>query len=262
MAIVFSAIVPHSPILIPQIGKDNLIQLQQTSNAFEKLRNNLIKSGAETILLISPHGTIQSGAFSMNLSPDFSCNCEDFGDFATRNNWPGNVGLVHKLKEALETKAPLQLISEPNLDHGTSVPLYLLTENQPSMKIIPLYYSGLDRQAHFKFGQLMKKELLTRREPIAIIASGELSHRLDKIAPGGYTPRAKKFDTKINKYLLEKKTDRIIDLNHDLVIEAGECGLKSILILLGMLDGINYTPRLLSYEHPFGVGYLTMNMEL
>jgi aromatic ring-opening dioxygenase LigB subunit len=262
MAIVFSAITPHSPILIPQIGKDNLSQLKQTLNSFNKLQRSLIKSGAETILLISPHGTIQADAFSINLSPKFSCNFEDFGDFATRKTWTANIGLIHKLKESLETKAPLQLISDPDLDYGTAVPLYLLTKKIPNIKVIPLYYSGLDKKAHFKFGQLIKKELLKRREPVAVIASGDLSHRLDKIAPGGYAPRAKKFDAKISKYLLEKKTDRIIDIDHKLIMEAGECGLKSILILLGILDNINYKPHLLSYEHPFGVGYLTMNMEL
>jgi len=261
MAIVFSAITPHSPILIPQIGKDNLPQLKQTSNAFKKLKDSLEKSGTETILLISPHGNIQADSFSMNLSPEFFANFEDFGDFSTKLKWTANIGLIHKIKEALETKTPLQLISEPNIDYGTSVPLYMLTENMPDVKIIPLYYSGLSKEAHFKFGQLLRKELLKRRETVAVIASGDLSHRLDKIAPGGYSSRAKKFDTKINKYLLEKKPERILEIDHDLVMEAGECGLNSILILLGILDKINYTPRLLSYEHPFGVGYLTMNME-
>ena len=51
-------------------------------------------------------------------------------------------------------------------------------------------------------------------------------------------------------------------MKHDLIAEAGECGLKSIVILLGILDGINYKPRLLSYEGPFGVGYLVMQFEL
>ncbi len=262
MAIVFSAITPHPPILIPQIGKENISQLKQTLTAFKKLEYDLRLSKAETILLISPHGLIQNDAFSMNLSPEFFCNFEDFGDFATKNKWSGNIGLVHKLKEALETKTPLQLISEPELDYGSSVPLYLLTKKNPKLKIIPLYYSGLSLEAHYKFGQLIKKELLMHQDRIAIISSGDLSHRLSKTAPGGYSPKAKKFDSKINKYLLEKNVNSIINIDHDLIMEAGECGLKSILILLGMLDNINYTPKLLSYEHPFGVGYLTMEMEL
>jgi aromatic ring-opening dioxygenase LigB subunit len=262
MAIVFSAITPHPPILIPNIGKGNIAQLNKTSQAMNKLKEALWESGAETILLISPHGNIQRDSFSMNLAPEFSCHFEDFGDFATRKKWPGNVGFAHKLKEALETKAPLQLISEAELDHGSSVPLYTLTADKGPIKIIPLYYSGLSHEAHFLFGQTMQKELLRRREPVAIIASGDLSHRLLKNAPGGYSPKAKKFDSRLSKYLLEKNNKAILDFDYDLIIEAGECGLKSILILLGMLDQINYNPKLLSYEYPFGVGYMVMNMEM
>ena len=33
-------------------------------------------------------------------------------------------------------------------------------------------------------------------------------------------------------------------------------------ILLGILEGMKYEPQLLSYESPFGVGYLTMNFKL
>jgi AmmeMemoRadiSam system protein B len=262
MAIVFSAITPHSPILIPQIGKDNINHLTQTIKAFDKLKKALDKSNAETILLISPHGNIQENVFSINLSPKFFADFEDFGDFATKDTYIGNIGLTHKLREALETKAPLQLISNEQLDYGVSVPLHLLLDHNKKIKIIPLYYSGLDYKAHFKFGQLMKQELLKRRESIAIIASGDLSHRLTKTAPGGYNPRAKKFDAKINKFLLAKDLPAILKLDRKLIMEAGECGLKSILILLGMLDKINYKPHLLSYEYPFGIGYLTMNLEL
>ena len=156
----------------------------------------------------------------------------------------------------------MRLISEESLDHGSSVPLCLLTENLPDIKIIPLYYSGLDNDSHFKFGQLLRHELLINNEQIAVIASGDLSHRLSKEAPGGYSPRGKKFDKKITKYLLENKIQDIINLDENLIIEAGECGLKSILILAGVLDNIKHEPQLLSYEAPFGVGYLTMNFKL
>jgi MEMO1 family protein len=262
MSIVFSAIVPHPLILVPQIGKENIVQLKNTQDAFNKLKTSLLESLADTIILISPHGTIHSTAFAMNLCPEFSCNFEEFGDFSTREKWSGNVGLAHRIKEAVETKAPLQLISQSTLDYGSTVPLLMLLETSRKMKVIPLYYSGLENEAHFKFGQLLKKELIKSKERIAVISSGDLSHRLDKKAPGGYSPKAKRFDTKITKCLLEKKTQSIIEIDKDLIMEVGECGLKSILLLLGILDEVNYKPKLLSYEHPFGVGYLTMEMEL
>lgn len=262
MAIVFSAIVPHSPVLIPSVGKENLKRIESTKKAFKKIEEDLYSSKVETIIIISPHGTIQQDAFSMNLAPNFSINFEEFGDFTSKLEITGNVGLAHKIKEGLETSAPLQLINEGKLDHGSSIPLYLLTQNMPNVKVIPIYYSGLDLESHFSFGKLLKQELMSSKERIAVIASGDLSHKLSKDSPAGYSSKGKKFDKKLIEYLSKHKTKEIINLKHESIVEVGECGLKSIVILLGILNDINYEPQILSYESPFGVGYLTMNLKL
>ena len=262
MSIVFSAIVPHPPILIPSIGKENLIQLKATAGSYLKLEQDLYASQPETIIIISPHGSLQENAFSINLNPQFYGDFKDFGDLTTKFNLNGDVGLAHKIRETMETQAPLQLTSEARLDHGASVPLYLLTKHLPKIKIIPLYYSGLDLTAHHNIGRLIKNVLLSLGGRTAVIASGDLSHRLTKTAPAGYSPKGKKFDKKLIDNLLKKQTNEIIKFDHDFVADAGECGLKSIVILLGILDGIQYEPQLLSYEAPFGVGYLVMNFKL
>jgi MEMO1 family protein len=262
MSLVFSAIVPHPPLLIPQIGKEHIIRLDQTQKAYSKLALELEKIAPETVVIISPHGVIQNDVFTMDLRPDYIANFEEFGDFGTKINCRGNVGLAYRIKEKLETKTKLQLISQEVLDYGTSIPFYLLFKNLPKTKIIPLYYSELDNQAHFDFGTLLKKEILSSKENIAVIASGDLSHRLSKNAPGGYSARAKKFDNKIIDSLIQNKVNDIIDIDKNLTDEAGQCGLKSILILLGIMDKIKYEPQLLSYEYPFGVGYMVMNFKL
>lgn len=260
--IVASAIVPHPPIMIPQIGKDNLAQLKMTSAGYEKLAKELEKEQIETILIISPHGKLFEDSFSMNLNPKFSCNFEDFGDFATKKEWNGNIKITYRIKESLETKIPLQLISDERLDHGSSVPLYLLTSKLPNVKIIPTYYSYRSLQDHFAFGQELEHQLQISRERIAVIASGDLSHRITKNAPAGYSPKGKKFDNKLIEYLRNKNTEKILNMDEKLIQEAGECGLRSIMILLGIMSNMSYTPELLSYEAPFGVGYLVMNFKL
>lgn len=262
MSIVFSAIVPHPPILIPTIGKENLKQLAATADSYLKLEQNLYASQPETIIIISPHGPAQEKAFSLNSNPEFYGDFKDFGDLTIKLNLRGDIGLAHKIKEEMETLAPLQLTSDARLDHGASIPLYLLTQHLPEIKIIPLYYSGLDLTAHYNIGQMIKNELLSSRTKIAVIASGDLSHRLTKNAPAGYSPKGKKFDKKLIDNLLKKQTNEIIKFDHDFVADAGECGLKSIIILLGIMNGMKYEPRLLSYEAPFGVGYLVMDFEL
>lgn len=180
----------------------------------------------------------------------------------TKGAWSGNIGLAHRLKEKLEAKASLILTSEPRLDYGSAVPLYLLTANRPLIKIIPLYYSGLNISTHFKFGEFLKQEIIPQADRIAVIASGDLSHRLTKNAPGGYSPKAKKFDKKIIDYLQTGRVKEILSLDTTEIAEAGECGLKSIVILLGILEGIKYSTEQYSYEAPFGVGYLVMNFKL
>ena len=198
----------------------------------------------------------------MLLNPEFEANFEEFGDFNTRIKRNGDVVLAHRIREALETKAPMQLGSKKNLDHGISVPLYLLTQNKPNVKIIPLYYSDLDLKAHYDFGKLLKKEIVKNDENIAIIASGDLSHRISKESPAGYSPKGKKFDKKLLEYLKKKNNNAIIEFDEKLIVAAAECGLRSIVLLLGIMHKIQHEPVLLSYEAPFGIGYMIMNMEL
>ncbi|MDO8592790.1 MAG: AmmeMemoRadiSam system protein B [bacterium] len=262
MSIVFSAIVPHPPILIPTIGKENLQRLKSTADSYSRLEENLYVSQPETVIIISPHGRLMENSFSLNLCPVFNGNFEEFGDLATKFSLTGDIGLAHKIKEKMEASGPLQLLSEARLDHGAAIPLYLLTRHLPKIKIIPLYCSGLDLNAHYNFGCLIKNELLKSDRRVALVASGDLSHRLAKNAPAGYSPKGRKFDKKLMDYLLKGQTSEILKIDRELIAQAGECGLKSIVILLGILDGVKHQPELLSYEAPFGVGYLTVNFKL
>jgi len=262
MSLVFAAITPHSPILIPSIGKENTKRLEETLESFVKLENDLLKTNPDTILIISPHGLIQDNAFTMNLHTDFEANFEEFGDFSDKHIYPSDYPLAYKIREKLETKASLQLFSKKKLDYGTSVPLFLLTKKIPKIKIIPISYSGMSLEEHFQFGELLQEELLSNNEKIAVIASGDLSHSLSKDSPAPYSAKGKKFDTKLIEYLKENNLKNILKMKKNLIGDANECGLRSILILLGILSKIKHDPKMLSYEHPFGVGYLVMNFIL
>jgi MEMO1 family protein len=262
MPIVFSAITPHPPVIIPQIGKENLERLKPTIAAFAKLKTELEEKKPDTIIIISPHGQLFEDVFAINQCPEYTANFENFGDFATKGKWSGDIGLVHRIREKFETTLPLQLISDSSLDHGTSVPLFMMTEKLPDVKIIPMFYSGLSRQEHFSFGESLGEFLQEKKQRIAIIASGDLSHRLSKEAPGGFSPKGKKFDKKLIDGIIKGKKEDIIGLDDAFIEEAGQCGLNSILILLGAIDTIKKTARLLSYEAPFGVGYAVINFEI
>lgn len=262
--IVFTAFVPHPPIIIPEIGKDNFRYLEKTVESMKKLNEELYAAKPDSIIIISPHGPMQSEAFSLNMAPEFEINFEDFGDLKTKIKIPGDIGLIHHYKEILEAKMPVVLTHQIKLDHGIGIPLYYFKETikANNSKIIPIYYSLLDYQKHFEFGRKLQGDIINDTKRIAIIASGDLSHRLTEDSPAGYSHWAKKFDQTIQDKIISKNTKELLDLDKDFIDEAQECGLRSLIILLGMINSISYTPEIYSYEGPLGVGHLTVNFKL
>jgi MEMO1 family protein len=254
--LVFSAIVPHPPILIPTIGKENVDKLKKTIRAFDLLEESLNQADPDTIIVITPHGELNFEAFTINATEEYTSNFENFGDFSTKQKFKSDLGFVNHFKSQVETKLPLQLVSEPNLDHGASVPLYYLTRKKSDRRIVPIAYSFLNYEKHVEFGEALKEAIFSSEKKYAVIASGDLSHRLSMHAPAGFSPKAKEFDKKLIQQLKKKSLDGILNIDQELIKDAGECGLRSFLILLGILKRMKYEFEVLSYESPFGVGYL------
>ena len=260
----FASISPHPPIIVPTIGSPaDLEKVSKTISAMEKLAEIFAKSAPDTVIVISPHGPIDFNRFTINDSPTLVGHFYNFGDFQTELIFKNDLELVEKIKnECAEKKIPLRSVALNEIDHGALVPLYYLSQKHPNFKLVHLAYSMLDLETHFKFGQILPLLTTAHNDRIGIIASGDLSHRLTSDAPAGYSPRGKEFDEKIVELLKKKDVKGILNMDPDLVEEAGECGYRSIIILLGALDGLNWQPELLSYEAPFGVGYLVMNFKL
>jgi aromatic ring-opening dioxygenase LigB subunit len=253
-------ITPHSPILIPAVGKGNTERLQKTAAAYKKIEAKLTAEPVETVIVISPHNPGLAGSFVINSAPKFILNFESFGDFATKAKLDGDIALAHELRENLKNSAPVQLTSHKVLDYGSAIPLYLLYPAIKDAKVISISHSGADLKAHFEFGKL----LISKNKKIAVLASGDLSHRLKRSSLGGYSPKGAKFDNKIIEILHDAPAaaDAILQMDEKLIKEAMECGLKSIMMLLGILDKLPFAPQVLAYQGDLGIGYLTMDMNL
>ena len=61
--------------------------------------------------------------------------------------------------------------------------------------------------------------------------------------------------------LREGDVKKLLNIDPSLVEAAGECGLRPIIIALGALDGYAFETEELSYEGPFGVGYLVARLK-
>lgn len=262
----FAAITPHPPIIVPTIGRPSDLKIvSKTIEGMEKLAERFGKAKPETIILISPHGPLDWHNFTVINSPVLAGHFYNFGDLQTELVFRNDEKLIKAIqRECRNAEIPLKTLTLKELDHGALVPLYYLSQGHPNFKLLPLTFSYLDLQSHFKFGQILQKIVSGERfsANYGIVASGDLSHKLTTNAPAGYSPRGKEFDEKLVELLKKRDVKGILNLDPDLVEDAGECGYRSIAILLGALDGLKWKPEILSYEGPFGVGYLVANFKI
>ncbi len=255
--LVYAGITPHTPLLIPTIGKENLAQLKQTVRSLEMMKKTLTEARPDTIIIISGHHSFLTDHFIINLHPEYKGDFQEFSDLTTELFFKADVTLVNHIRDVVEDKVPLTLKSEENLEYGVLAPLYYLASGLSEMKIVPVSYALLDNKTHFRFGEFLEDVIHDSSKRIAVIASGDMSHTLTKDAPGGYSKKAKQYDQSLIKMLKEKDVESILNIEDALLEEVRECSLRSIVTLLGILKNVSYRPEILSYEHPFGVGYLT-----
>lgn len=263
MPLLNAAIVSHSPILIPEIGKLNRQVLKKTVTAYEEITQELQGNDIETIIIISPHGQNINDNFVVNVGPELKVDLSNFGFLGANKKFNSDLSFIDELKNKEDLK--IRLVSNDKLDYGASIPLYLLTNKLPDVKIVAINYSEtLDLREHINLGQKITEIINNSAKKIAIIASGDLSHRLKKNSPDGYSPKGAKFDNKLIEFLNEPTTtlQNILSFDNKLIKDASECGLKSIVVLLGALEGRKYEPEVLAYQTDFGVGYLTMRFKL
>ncbi len=263
MALVFAAIVPHSPILLPSVGKEHLKKLKKTINALRRLELELIASKPDTILVLSPHGRIEKDHFTMEVRDRYIPDLKEFGVLEVPMEFRSDLRLASAIKEHLEDCGiPFMLRSDAQLDYGVVTPLAYLAAKLDPVTILPISPSFLSLKSHFELGQELQETLMGSERRVAIVCSVDLSHRLTRSSPAGYSPYGKKFDEKILAILQEKKTSAFITFEPQLAEKAAQCALPSLAILTGILDGIEAVPEILSYEYPFGIGSLTTRYSL
>jgi len=147
------------------------------------------------------------------------------------------------------------------MDHGLMVPLYFLKKAGVDLPLVPVSITFLSLEEHYAFGKAIAEAARKLGRKIAVVASGDLSHRLMRGAPAGYDPRGREFDARVKELVENADVRGFLDLDLEFIERAGECGLRPIVILLGAFDGYNFKPEVLSYEGPFGVGYMVTTVE-
>ena len=186
------------------------------------------------------------------------------GSEADRAEVKKTIQSLEKLgKQLAKTKPDCILITSPHPDWGFNVPLHFLAKDVRGIEVKAHLTDLESPEVHFNRGRELIKNLKYIKK-LAWIASGDMSHRLKEDGPYGLHPSGPKFDKEFIKLLKKKNVGAILNMDTKLIDEAGECGLRSFCQLLGALEGskVKWQPEILSYEAPFGVGYLVANFKI
>ena len=259
--LVFSGIAPHPPIMVPEVGRESIAGVRHSIEAMAKLTERLIASGAETVILISPHAPLEIDSFVAYEGP------EVYGDFATFHapetsvSAPVDLELLAAITaSAANENYRVSTLPDTALDHGTAVPLYFLLRNGWEGKVVALGYSFLSNEDHVRFGRCIKSAVDSVGRSVGFIASGDLSHRLAPHAPAGFNPNAHIFDERVVAALRANDPQAIVEIDYNLRKLAGECGFRSMLVAIGASTGLPLSCEVMNYEAPFGVGYLVAQL--
>lgn len=260
MAWIWAALMPHPPIVVPEVGRGREVEAALTLEGFFELEKRLAglpqKGWPEVLIVLSPHQPYVPGHLFLNTAPKISGNLGRFGaaGISFSLTCPASLAdlAAHLSGEGLAVVSGDQENLTP--DHGSQVPLYFLRKIwgklPPTILINPV---GLSPEEALRLGQALASFGASNSQTWALLASGDLSHRLTPGAPAGYCPLGQDFDKAVMTALKEGHAEKVMATwQGPRLAEVGECGYRSALALMGLANG---PVDILAYEGPFGVGY-------
>jgi len=247
---------PHAPVLIPEVGGGRERKAGSTVDAMWQAAQAVVKSQPDAVVVISPHSPRRPGRFGIWTGKSITGDMGRFGRPDVTLDLPIASALTAAVSEefAAHGLATWWVTSE-RLDHGAFVPLYFLNRSgwRGPTTVIGLNCPG--EGGWRKAGASIRSAARRLNQRIALVASGDMSHRLQPGAPAGYEPRAREFDREFVRVLRSGRFEGLNQLDPELQELAAEDVVDSTLIAANAV-GMAATGRgVLSYEGPFGVGY-------
>ena len=259
---VLGVIVPHPPIFVPSVGGEERHRADASLRALAAASQAIAAFAPETLVVMSPHAPAVFDTFLVDTAPLMEGSLGEFGS-PDAFSWPVDTELAEALVRNIDAAdipvAPRS--ADPRLrsgwlDHATIVPLSFL-DPERRYRIVVLSLSYLALTTHRKLGRVVRETVEALGRRAVFVASGDCSHRLSRSAPAGFSPRGEEFDHLLGDIVRSGRLSELADIDSELSEAAGECGLRSFVTLGGYMGDDPVPTRLLAYEGPWGVGYLT-----
>ena len=126
MGVQAAFVVPHPAVIVPEIGRGQEKKIQKTVDACQEVARRIGEQKPETIVLISPHQVMYANYFHISPGSEAKGNFAKYGAEQIGMEISYDEEFVELLCQVAETKklpAGIQGEIDPQLDHGTMVPL-------------------------------------------------------------------------------------------------------------------------------------------
>ena len=246
MPIIGAIMVPHPPILLPEIGRGEEKKIQATADAYEKAADFVAELKPDTIVLTSPHSVMYADYFHISPGKTASGDMRQFREPQVRIAVDYDREFSRALADLAKVSGfPAGTMGERSaeLDHGTMIPLYYVNHYTTDYQLVRIGLSGLPLPDHYRLGQMIRQtaDALDRR--VVLIGSGDLSHKLKEDGPYGYVEEGPAYDERIMDVMGRAAFDELLDFGESFCEKAAECGHRSFCIMAGALDGLPYPYR-------------------
>lgn len=256
MPIIKTYMVPHPPLIIPEIGKGGEEQIKKTTESYETVAKEISEIKPDTIIISSPHTIMYGDYFHITNANKVS---GDFSNFNASNisfEEEQDIELIEEIENiSKKYNFPAGRTKDIELDHGTMIPLYFIRKYYKEGKIIVLGPSGLPLIDNYMMGIIIKEAVNNLNKKVVYIASGDLSHKLQLHGPYGFCNEGVEYDKKIMEVCSNANFNELLNFEESFLDKAAECGHRSFTIMAGTLDGLNVKAKYLSHEDITGVGY-------
>ncbi len=260
MGVAIACAVPHPPLIVPAVGRGQEAAIAQTIASFEEAARAVAATAPDAIVVLSPHAPAYRDGFFISEGPREEGSMAAFGQPQEALSVAVDCGLAGAIAREAGRHGLAIAPGGPGgsqIDHGAYVPLWFLSRalDLQQVPVVRLGLSGLPAGDHRMLGRAIARAADETGRRIALVASGDWSHRLKEDGPYGFAPEGPRFDVALADILSRGALEELFSLDPALCEGAGECGLRSFQIMAGALEGTAFESSLLSYEGPFGVGY-------
>jgi aromatic ring-opening dioxygenase LigB subunit len=168
MPIIGAFILPHPPIILPEVGRGEEKRIQKTADSFREVARRIKALAPETIVLTSPHSVMYADYFHISPGEKASGDMRQFRAPQVAVSARYDADFVRELASHAEASGvPAGTLGERSaaLDHGTLLPLVYINEAYTDYKLVRIGLSGLSVADHYRFGQCIAQsaDKLNRR---------------------------------------------------------------------------------------------------